>query len=106
MGKSDLTTKGSEPEVYTTTQSWRIVATPMEDCVRVHNTLSGLQFHLETTHHRRRVVCHELRVLCCSVGSSMTTWDHPQHVVIIQGDIPLQVAWSLRQERAFLTQSA
>lgn len=85
--------------MYAATQSLRIVAAPVENGVGIYYTLPSLELNLQPTVYGRPVVGNELLILPRGVRPGMTSWDNPQHVIIIQGDVPLEITRRLRREQ-------
>ena len=76
----------------------QIGAAPVQDRQDVDHPVPGLQMGLHGVRQRHARVGAELRVLLRGVEPHVAAGHHPQHVVRVQGDVPLHVARPVLQD--------
>ena len=67
-----------------------VVAAPVQDHVAVGDPVAGFELDRDAARHRRPGVEAPLRVLRPGVAAPVAARHHPQHVVVVEGDVPLQ----------------
>ncbi len=75
-----------------------VVATPMQDEIGIDDTIAGAEFDLQRPRQRTPGILGEVLVLLRRIGSPMTARHDPQHIVIVQCQIPLQVARTVGEQ--------
>ena len=75
-----------------------VVTGPVQDGVDIHHAVAGLELDLHPARERRAPVLPEFAVLLGRVQAAMTAGHDPQHVIVVQRDVPLYVARSIGQQ--------
>ena len=73
-------------------QSARVEAAPVHDEVRVNDGVTRAEINLHAPGQLHPWIEQQLTALLLVVGAAMTARHDPQHIVVVERDIPLHIA--------------
>ena len=94
----DRTAVGTVAQVDGAPGPGAVVATPVQDRVRIDHAVARVQFDLDAAGQRLPGILIQAAVLFVRVRSAVAFRYDPEHVVVVEGDVPLEVSGRVVQQ--------
>ena len=82
----------AETAVNGAPQLCTVIAAPVEDGSDVDHAIAAIQMRLNTAGQRDTRIRQQLIVLLFGVNAPVAAGHDPQHIVIVEGDVPLNIS--------------
>ena len=90
--EEDVTAERAIAQMDRSPQSARVEAAPVHDEIRVDDGVTRVEINLHTPGQLHQWIEQQLTALLLAVGAAVTARHEPQHIVVVEGDVPLYVA--------------